>query len=75
MLMDDAPEKLVRAMEIARRTKRIVTENIVFAIGVKFLVLALAALGLAGMWLASFADVGVCVIAVANAARALKTGK
>ena len=75
VLMDDAPEKLVRAMEIARRTKRIVTENIVFAIGVKFLVLALAALGLAGMWLASFADVGVCVIAVANAARARKTGK
>ena len=73
VLMDDAPGKLVRAMEIARWTKRIVAENIVFAIGVKLLVLALAALGLAGMWLASFADVGVCVLAVMNAARALKS--
>jgi len=73
VLMDDRPGKLAEAIAIARRTKRIITENIIFAIGVKLLVLALAAMGLAGMWPASFADVGVCVIAVANAARTLKT--
>jgi len=72
VLMDDSPLKLVSAIGIARRTQRIAKENVVFAIAVKVLVLVLAALGLAGMWLAAFADVGVCVIAVANAVRALR---
>ena len=54
------------------RTRRIVTENIVFALGVKAAVLALGAAGLAGMWLAVFADVGVCVLAVLNAMRMLR---
>ena len=71
VLMDDKPEKIVTALRIARRTKRIVTQNIVFALAVKFAMLILGALGYANMWEASFADVGVCVIAVLNAMRAL----
>ncbi len=73
VLMDDDPAKIALAMCIARRTLRIVYENIVFALGVKALCLVLGALGLASMWLAIFADVGVMVIAVLNATRALYT--
>ena len=73
VLMDDKPGRLAEAIAIARRTGRIVTENIVFALAVKAVVLTLAALGLADLWLASFADVGVCVISVLNAMRALRT--
>ena len=72
VLMDDKPSRLADALAIARRTKRIVTENIAFALAVKFAVLILAVPGVATMWMASFADVGVCVIAVLNAMRALK---
>ncbi len=73
VLMDDDPRKLALAIRISRKTLSIVRQNIVFALGVKLLVLALVALGLAGMWLAVFADVGVSVIAILNAMRALKT--
>ena len=73
VLMDDKPSKLADAVRIARRTLRIAKENIGFAIGVKVLVLLLAALGLASMWMAVFADVGVTVLAVLNAMRALKS--
>ena len=59
-------------MKIARKTVRIVRENIVFALGVKALVLVLGALGIANMWLAVFADVGVSVIAILNAMRAMR---
>lgn len=72
VLMDDDPSKLSLAVRISRRTLAIVRQNIVFALGVKLLVLALVALGMAGMWLAVFADVGVSVIAILNAMRALK---
>ena len=72
VLMDDLPTKVPQAISIARRTLRIARENVTFAIGVKVAVLALAALGLATMWMAAFADVGVTVIAVFNAMRALK---
>ena len=72
VLMDDNPEKLALAMRISRRCMRIVYENIVIAIGIKLLCLALGALGMANMWLAIFADVGVMVIAVLNAIRALR---
>ena len=71
VLMDDKPGKIVTAIEIARRTRRIVTENIVLALAIKFGMLVLGALGYANMWEASFADVGVCVIAVLNAMRSL----
>jgi Cd2+/Zn2+-exporting ATPase len=73
VLMDDDPAKIALAMRISRRTLRIVYENIVFALVVKALCLILGALGLASMWLAIFADVGVMVLAVLNAARALYT--
>ncbi len=73
VLMDDDPAKLALAMRISRRTLRIVRENIIFALGVKAACLILGALGLAGMWAAIFADVGVMVLAVLNAARALYT--
>ena len=73
VLMDDQPEKIAKAIRIAGKTMRIVWQNIVFALGVKFLVLGLAALGLANMWLAVFADVGVACLAILNAMRALRT--
>lgn len=73
VLMDDDPEKLPLAMSIARKTMKIVWENIVFALAVKAVCLILGALGIAGMWLAIFADVGVMVLCVLNAARALST--
>ena len=72
VLMDDQPSKIAAAVRIARRTIRIAKENIWFAIGVKVLVLILATLGVASMWMAVFADVGVTVLAVMNAMRALK---
>lgn len=71
VLMDDKPTKLVTAMKISRKTMRIVHENIVFALLVKAVVLLLSAFGLASMWLAVFADVGVMVLAVCNAMRAM----
>ena len=73
VLMDDDPAKIALAMHIARRTLRIVYENIVFALAVKFACLLLGAIGMASMWTAIFADVGVMVIAVLNATRALYT--
>ena len=72
VLMDDKPSKVAEAVRIARRTLRIARENMLFAIGVKVLVLLLAAFGLATLWMAVFADVGVTVLAVLNAMRALK---
>ena len=73
VLMDDDPAKIALAMSIARRTLRIVYENIIFALAIKFACLVLGALGLASMWTAIFADVGVMVLAVLNATRALYT--
>ncbi len=73
VLMDDDPAKIALAMRIARRTLRIVYENIVFALAIKFACLVLGALGMASMWTAIFADVGVMVLAVLNATRALYT--
>jgi len=72
VLMDDQPSKLPVAIDIARRTLSIARQNVLFAIGVKVAVLVLAALGIATMWLAVFADVGVTVLAVLNAMRTLK---
>ncbi|MEE0476069.1 MAG: heavy metal translocating P-type ATPase [Collinsella stercoris] len=71
VLMDDKPSNIARAVRLARRTMAIVWQNIVFAIGVKVLILVLAAFGIAGMWLAVFGDVGVAVIAILNAMRAM----
>ncbi len=75
VLMDDKPSKIAKAMEIYKRTLRIVRQNIVFALAVKLLVLALTPFGLSNMWEAVFADVGVMVIAILNASRALQAGK
>ncbi len=71
VLMDDDPLKIATAIRIARKCIRIVYENIYFAIGIKLICLLLGALGIANMWMAIFADVGVMVIAVLNAIRAL----
>lgn len=71
VLMDDDPRKLSLAVKISRRTLAIVRQNILFALGVKLIILLLVALGLSGMWLAVFADVGVSVLAILNAMRAL----
>ena len=73
VLMDDKPTKIALAIRIARRTLGIARQNVGFAIGVKVAVLLLAAFGLATMWMAVFADVGVTVLAVLNAMRALHT--
>lgn len=73
VLMDDDPRKVAQAVRLAKRTKRIVTENIVFAIGIKVLFMILGAFGIADLWLAVFADVGVSVIAILNAMRMLYT--
>ena len=72
VLMDDNPSKIATAISIARRTLSIARQNVVFAIGVKVAVLLLALFGLATMWMAVFADVGVTVLAVLNAMRALR---
>lgn len=71
VLMNDNPDDIARAIHLARRTMGIVWQNIVFALGVKFAVLVLAAFGIANMWMAVFADVGVAVIAILNAMRAM----
>ena len=71
VLMDDDPMKIAKGIRISRKCLRIVHENIVFALGVKFLCLILGAVGIADMWLAIFADVGVMILAVLNAVRAL----
>ena len=75
VLMDDKPSKIAKAMEISKRTLRIVRQNIVFALAVKLLVLMLTPFGLANMWEAVFADVGVMVVAILNASRALQAGR
>ena len=75
VLMDDDPAKIAKAIKIAKKCMRIVYENIYFAIGIKLICLLLGALGIANMWVAIFADVGVMVIAVLNAVRALFTKK
>ena len=75
VLVSDNLTKLPLSVKIARKTLRIAKENIIFALGVKFLIMALGAFGLANMWLAVFADVGVAVIAILNAMRALKLKK
>ncbi|MDE6604331.1 MAG: cadmium-translocating P-type ATPase [Lachnospiraceae bacterium] len=75
VLMDDDPAKIALAMQISRKTLRIVHENIVFALAVKLICLALGAVGVVGMWWAIFADVGVMILAVINATRALATGR
>ena len=72
VLMDDRPSKIAQAMRVARKTMRIVWQNIVFAIGVKVLILVLAAFGVANMWLAVFGDVGVAMIAIRNAMRCMR---
>lgn len=73
VLMTDEPMRIVTALKVARRTRSIVWQNIVFALGVKGIFLLLGALGVASMWEAVFADVGVTVIAVLNAMRVMKT--
>ena len=75
VLMDDRPSQIARAISIARKTMAIVWQNIVFALGVKFAVLVLAAFGIANMWMAVFADVGVAVIAILNAMRAMNVSR
>lgn len=75
VLMDDKPSNIARAVHLARKTMGIVMQNIVFALGIKFLVLILAAFGIANMWLAVFADVGVSIIAILNAMRAMNVKK
>ena len=75
VLMDDRPSKIAQAMRVARKTMRIVWQNIVFALGVKLLILALAAVGIANMWLAVFGDVGVAMIAILNAMRCMRVEK
>lgn len=75
VLMDDKPAKLVTALKISRKTMRIVRQNIVFALSVKAVVLLLSAFGLASMWVAVFADVGVMILAACNAVRAMRWKK
>ncbi len=75
VLMDDKPSKIASAIHIARKTMGIVWQNIIFALGVKFAVLVLAAVGLATMWLAVFADVGVAILAILNAMRCMSVEK
>ena len=75
VLMDDRPSKIAQAMRVARKTMRIVWQNIVFALGVKVLILLLAAVGIANMWLAVFGDVGVAMIAILNAMRCMRVEK
>ena len=73
VIMDDSPKKLSTAIKLARRTNFIVKQNIVFALGVKFLILALSLFGIANMWMAVFGDVGVAVVAILNSMRCLRT--
>ena len=73
VIMTDEPSKIAAAINVSKRTMKIVKENIIFALTVKVLVLILASLGIATMWAAVFADVGVSVLAILNALRILKT--
>lgn len=73
VLMDDDPAKLALAMRIARNTMSIVHQNIVFALAVKAVIMILGFMGIASMWLAVFADVGVAMLAILNAMRAMRT--
>ena len=75
VLMEDKPSRLPLAISIAKKTIAIAKQNIVFALGIKLIVLALGALGIADMWMAVFADVGVSVLAILNAMRALRQGE
>ena len=75
IIMDDQPSKILQAVNIAKKTRKIVFQNIVFALGIKFAVMILGALGFANMWIAVFADVGVSVIAILNAMRTLRGTK
>ena len=75
VLMDDDPAKIAKAIKISKKCLRIVYENIYFAIGIKLVCLLLGAIGFANMWTAIFADVGVMILAVLNAIRALFTKK
>lgn len=75
VLMTDEPSKIVKAIHLSKKTMKIVKENIIFAIGVKILVLILSAIGISTMWEAVFADVGVSVIAILNALRMLRVKK
>ena len=75
VLMDDDPLKIAKAIRISRKCIGIVYQNIYFAIGIKILCLVLGAVGIANMWVAIFADVGVMVLAVLNAIRALSVGR
>ena len=75
VIMDDRIEKVPLAVRIARRTVRIAWQNIIFALAVKLATLLLGALGYAEMWMALVADVGVCLIAILNAMRAMHPGK
>ena len=75
VLMDDDPMKIAKGIQISRKCIRIVYENIVFSLGVKLTCLLLVAIGIANMWMGIFADVGVMVLAVLNAIRALRTSK
>ena len=72
VLMDDKPSKIARALRIAKNTQRVALHNIVFAIGVKIVILILAAFGLAPMWLAVFGDTGVLILCVLNSMRTLR---
>jgi Cd2+/Zn2+-exporting ATPase len=71
--MTDEPSKIVTAIKVAKRTRKIVMQNIVFALGVKAIFLALGAVGVATMWEAVFADMGVAIIAILNAMRVMNT--
>ena len=75
VLMDDKPSNISKAIRLARKTMRIVWQNIVFALGIKIVILVLAAVGIANMWLAVFGDVGVAVLAILNAMRAMSVSK
>ena len=77
VLMDDKPSNIVNAIRIARKTMRIVWQNIIFALGVKIgiMILALPGIGIANMWIAVFGDVGVACLAILNAMRCLTLGK
>ena len=75
VIMTDEPSKIIKAIKLSKKTMRIVKENIIFAITVKIIVLILTAFGVSSMWQAVFADVGVSVIAILNALRALRVKK
>lgn len=75
VIMDDEPSKIIKAIDIAKRTNKIVWQNIIFALAIKVIILIFGALGMANMWEAVFGDVGVTLIAVLNSSRILKNKK